>query len=314
MLTREELIEQISRFLMAENFKVSVQMFRGTCYDILAKREQDFYIIKVFLNVDTIKIEIAEELKLLANFLGAKPLVIGLRSGSGKLEDSVVYSRHGLPILSFKTFYEYVKDIIYPISFAAPGGFYVKINNRLLKEVRESKDISLGELARVGRVSRRTILMYEEGESATSIDVVIKLEEYLDVSLIENLDPFKYHEKPKDFNKFIAPDDDFKEEISNIFEVVGGRIYYTRHSNIDAITTYLNDTYLTGLLNQKEDLRTKSEDLAKISKITEKESFLISRFKDESFYKTSIPVISIRDIMNVKKNISIKAILEEHKL
>jgi putative transcriptional regulator len=299
---------------MSENFKISVQIFRGTCYDILAKRDQDFYIIKVFLNVDTIKIEIAEELKLLSTFLGAKPLVIGVRSGTGKLEDSVIYSRHGLPILSFATFYEYVKEIVYPISFAAPGGFYVKINNRLLREIREKKDISLGELARIGRVSRRTILMYEEGESATSIDVVLKLEEYFKVPLIEDLNPFRYHEKPKDINRFIAPDNEFEEEVSNIFDIVGSRIYFTKHSKIDAITTYLNDIYLTGLIVKKEDFKIKSEDLAQISKIVEKESFLISRFKDESFFKGLVPVVSLKDIRNVKKNINIKEILEEYKL
>src|SRR3989304_1669875 len=96
----------------------------------------------------------------------APPLVVGERSGTGPLEDGVIYSRFGVPILARQTFVEFLEDGVPPFVFSAPGGLYVRLDTEALRRAREERQISLGTLADVAGVSRRTIQMYPEGVAA----------------------------------------------------------------------------------------------------------------------------------------------------
>ena len=109
---------------------------------------------------------------MLADSLEGAPVVIGTHSGAGKLEPGVVYSRFDVPMISVETFDDFFKEGVPPFIFAAPGGFYVRIDTDILKTARE-QGITLGQLAEAAGVSRRTIQMYEEG-MGTVIDVALR--------------------------------------------------------------------------------------------------------------------------------------------
>src|SRR5439155_6141335 len=150
----------------------------------------ELLLVKVLTNVDGLTEATAQELTLVARFLEAAPVVVGERSSSRPLEDGAVYLRYGVNIVTLETLREYLEDGVEPLVYAAPGGFYVSIDGARLRELRQERGFSLGDLAQAAGVSRRAIGMYEEGMGAM-VDVAMRLEEFLDESLARPTNPFR---------------------------------------------------------------------------------------------------------------------------
>lgn len=187
---RARLVEQVRGLLSHAGFAVSeVFQHRPISFDFLARRDDQLYILKVLTNIDSLSEDVSREMRVLARFLDGRPLLVGLKSSSGRLEAGAVYVRHGIPILSFQGLKEYLLDGAPPVAFAAPGGFCVQLDGDRLEAIRHEENLSLGQLADVAGVSRRAISMYEAGMSAT-VEAALRLEEYLEEELIVPLDPF----------------------------------------------------------------------------------------------------------------------------
>ena len=189
-MRRDELIGSVRRILARSGFYVSRPLgMKGISFDIVARCDTKLLIIKVLSNVDAFSKESANEMSVLAEALGGSPLLIGERSGAGNIDENIVYSRFGVPIISLITLSDYLLEGVPPFIFAAPGGLYVRLDSDLLRKIREEKNISLGTLAEIAGVSRRTIQMYEAGMGAM-IDAAIRLEEFLDIPIVTPVDPF----------------------------------------------------------------------------------------------------------------------------
>lgn len=165
---------------------------RSICFDVVGRRDKTVLIIKILSNVDAFSRENADEMKIMAEALDASPILIGETSSSSKLEKGIIYTRFKIPIISNETLADQLLEEVPPFIFAAPGGLYVKIDSDVLRQIREERGISLGTLAETAGVSRRTIQMYENGMGAM-IDAALRLEEFLDIPIIEPLNPFEYH-------------------------------------------------------------------------------------------------------------------------
>ncbi len=164
---------------------------RPVSFDLVARRDAVLLLVKVLKNVDSLAEAVAHEVKVVAEFLGGSPLLVGERSSSRALDPGVVYARHGIPIMTLGTLREHLLEGLPPLVFAAPGGFYVKIDGARMRRIREERGMSLGQVAEAAGVSRRAISMYEEGMSAM-VEVAQRLEEFLDEALAEPVDPFRF--------------------------------------------------------------------------------------------------------------------------
>ena len=203
---RNELINTTRAILAKAGFDVSSALnIRGVCFDVVARLDDKVLIIKVLSNIDAFSKENAEEMKTLADALNATPLVTGERSSSGALEAGIVYSRFNISIISNETLADLLLEDAPPFIFAAPGGLYVKLDSELLKNIRETRSISLGALAETAGVSRRTIQMYESGMGAM-IDAALRIEEYLGLPIIEPIDPFTFKSEERDREERVRHD------------------------------------------------------------------------------------------------------------
>src|SRR2546429_7741199 len=191
-MKRDRVLDETRRGLAKTGFFLSrPHGERGLCFDLVARRDDTLLIVKVFQNVDALSKETAQEIKAIARTLEGSPLVVGERSGTGGLEDGVVYSRFGLPILCRSTLLEFLEEGVPPFLFSAPGGLYVRLDATALRRMRDERGLSLGALAEIAGVSRRTIQMYLEGMAAT-LDVAMRLEDVLSESLALPVDPFAF--------------------------------------------------------------------------------------------------------------------------
>ena len=188
---RESGLRGVTRLLERAGFYLfDLHHVRPTPFDLIARRDSTLLLIKVLKNVDALDPQDATLLRTLAEALGAVHLVVGRATGARALQDSVLYSRHGVPILSLAGLEEYLLRGVPPFLFSSPGGKFVRIDGRTLRRAREARSLSLGAAADIAGVSRRTIQLYEQGGGADA-EVVARLEAFLQVPLAAALDPFE---------------------------------------------------------------------------------------------------------------------------
>ena len=117
------------------------------CFDILVKKEDSIFSVKLISNIDNISPEIIDDIKSLSLLLNSKPLLIGVRNRYQKLEDNTIYIREGLPFITLNTLENILTRNKYPYILAKRGGGVVFLNGALMKEFREQHLISRKELS-----------------------------------------------------------------------------------------------------------------------------------------------------------------------
>lgn len=191
-MVQERLINKAVSVLLMAGFACSERCnIRPRSFDLIAKRDEFLLIIKVASPIDNVSEEIARDLDLVATHLSGLPLIVGERGRDAELERGAVYLRYGIAAVNPETLYDYLVEEVPPLVYASPGGLYVNIDGDVLRELREARNLSLGDLGHVLGVSRRTISKYEAG-MGTTLEMAIKLEEYFDAEVIESIDLLSY--------------------------------------------------------------------------------------------------------------------------
>lgn len=237
------------------------------CFDVVARKDDVVLFLKVLYNIDSFKPEMAREMKIIAKVLKASPVVIGERYKADFLERGVVYTRYGLPVINLATFHDIVIENEYPLIYSAPGGYYVKLDSERIKKIREKLGISAGELAMHLGVSRRTVMLYEEGID-TSIENAIKLEEFFGECVVKEIDVFNFVEYSEEE---ISPPEygEKEEEIIKDLKDIGVDVIPVRHAPFDAISQSQNDAILTGI-KQVREIGKRVELMGRLSRIVSK--------------------------------------------
>ncbi|HIP58164.1 MAG TPA: transcriptional regulator, partial [Archaeoglobus profundus] len=103
------LVNAVIKILKKAGFKVTdVIETKPRCFDIVARKDDTVLLLKVLYNIDSLKYEMAEEMKNIAKLLKASPIIIGERFKLNYLERGVVYNRYGLPAINTATFYDFI--------------------------------------------------------------------------------------------------------------------------------------------------------------------------------------------------------------
>ncbi len=295
---RENLINTTRAILAKAGFDVSSALnIRSICFDIVSRRDDTVLIIKILSNVDAFSRENAEELKVLAEALKASPLLIGEISSSGPLEAGIVYSRFKIPIISNETLAEHLLEEVPPFIFAAPGGLYVKIDSEVLRDIRESRGISLGTLAETAGVSRRTIQMYETGMGAM-IDAALRLEEFLQAPIIEPVNPFDYKSENRCEEHRLKRESSDSLPFNRLLDI-GFEITPVVKSPFEAITQDNKMVVLTGLGADETKMIQKALIASEISKISGKHSLIIVEKKGAKENINNTAVISNEELEKI---------------
>jgi putative transcriptional regulator len=277
-MDRKEVINEIRDDLSRLGFYVSEpHTIRSISFDIVARKDNSLLIIKVLGNVDAFNKDNAKELQVLANLLKGSPFIIGSKSSTSDIEDGVVYFRHGIPIISKGTFRDMFVEEVPPFVFAAPGGLYVHIDGEHLRKIREIKNLSLGTLAEVAKVSRRSIQLYESGMGAM-MDAALRIEEFLETPIILPINPLTSYAKDEaEIPKWIDSFEEFKgleKDVFNYLNDLGYRIMPTCKSPFDAVTKDNKTLILTSVERRDGTLKKRAKVVTDISKIVERHSVI----------------------------------------
>ncbi len=312
-MNRDRLLDEVRGALARTGFYLSDRTpARGLAFDVVARRDDVLLLVKVLANVDAFSKSSAGELRMIATTLQGAPLLIGERSGAGPLEDGVIYSRFGVPILSRRSFLEFFEQGVPPFIFSAPGGLYVKLDGAKLRRAREERQISLGALAEVAGVSRRAIQMYLEGMSAT-IDIALRLEEFLGEALVLPMDPFLYSRETADLLTGFDELERFERDVFTRLERLGYDVLPTVRCPFEAFTRDREVVLLTAVTSSKERADTKAGVLTNLARVVERDSVLFVERRTSRTSLRGTPLIGQDELRRIRDRAKILELIEERK-
>ncbi|MFB6134795.1 MAG: transcriptional regulator [Halanaeroarchaeum sp.] len=249
-MSRSALIENVTAMLKDAGFMVSDRCStRPKSFDLAARRDEDLLLLKILANIDAFDGPTGREMRRLGTYLGATPMLIGLRTRDEDLKPGVVYFRHGVPVLNPDSAMDLFVHGVPPLIYAAPGGLYVNIDGDILADEREERGWSLGRLASELGVSRRTVSKYEDGMNA-SVEVAAQLEEMFQDGLTSPVDVLDGAEdirdaEPTPEDPDVTPED---EPIVAVLTRVGFEVHPTVRAPFNAVSEdrEATDDLLTG--------------------------------------------------------------------
>ncbi len=306
-------MEDVRTLLSKTGFFISERHWgRGLSFDLAARRDEFLLLIKVLLNVDALSDAAARELRYIASSLNAAALLVGEKSSSGALTEGVVYSRFGIPIVSIETMREYLEEGVPPFIFSAPGGLYVKLDAELLRRARETSEISLGRLAEVAHVSRRTIQMYLQGMSAT-VEAASRLEEFLREPVVMPVDLFSFQQGPEVtafMQEFL---EGFKGRIMGLLRELGYEVFLASKSPFDAITRDERVLFLAGMERRERELERKAEVVSNLSRVVEKDPVIFVEDRRARYSLMGVPIIDFNELRRLQDRKQMVELVEERR-
>ena len=237
VMSRSALVGNVTAMLEDAGFVVSERCaVRPKSFDIAARRREEILLVKILSNIDAFDARTGGEMRRLGGFLGATPLVIGLRTRDQELDPGVAYFRHGVPVFSPDTALDLFVEGVPPLIYAAPGGLYVNIDSEVLADAREQRGWSLGQLAQELGVSRRTVSKYEDGMDA-SVEVATELEEMFDAPLASPVDVFEEESVRETKDPPEAPEPDPADErVVAMLTRVGYEVHPTDRAPFETVS------------------------------------------------------------------------------
>src|SRR5674476_753528 len=195
-MSQDRQLQLVTSVMITAGFEVSERFsIRPRSFDLMARKNGTLLIIKVVAHIDSVSEDVAFDLEVISRHLGGVPLIVGERARDAELERGAVYVRYGIYAISPSTLYDYFVDLTPPLVYASPGCLYVNIDGEVLRDLREKRSMSLGDLGQVLGVSRRTISKYESG-MGTTLDVAIRIEEFFNTGVVKSINLI-LHEQPK---------------------------------------------------------------------------------------------------------------------
>lgn len=280
-------------------------------FDLILRNDSQMIVIKVMNNVGLLTEETSKSMMAISKFLEAHPLIIGVSNRDERIEDGVVYSRYSLPIVSPLTLISYLKEGEEPSVRAGPGGFYVEIDAEKLRKIREQRSLSLGEIASAIGTTRRTVLMYQSGMSA-SVDIALKMEEFLGEEIMQYVS-FLWNVKREQFTTGFRKMREFERMVNREISRKGFEIYPIRRSIVNFLMEDSESSYLGGIEEEMARVERKVEYLSELSKMCDKEGLLIVKKSVEKPKRYKIPIISYSELERFEDKEELKGVIKERR-
>lgn len=315
---KENLLDQTIYILRSAGFMVSNKCdIRPRSFDLVARKEKLLILIKVLFNIDGLNEETANEMKNLAYQLNSSILIIGSKTRNQDLEDDVVYFRYNVVSINISTLQNYFIENVSPLVSAYPGGLYISIDGSILKNVRKNYNMSLGTLASIIGVSRRTISKYENEGMYASIDIVLELEEKLNIELAKPINILKMYNSTNYNNKYTPKNNKYinysVELMLNKISLLGFDVKKAKLAPFNAISKDKNSIILTGASKLTKTALKRAELMSNISEIINTESIYLvyEKSKIKSLNKTVF--IEKKDLEKINDSEDLLNLIENRK-
>lgn len=312
---RSQLIEEVCTQLEGAGFKLSSPCdVRPTCFDLVARRDDQLVLIKVLSNIDALTKEDAETLQVVAEFFNATPLVVGAKTRRGTLDEDAVYKRHGIPTITPVSLRRIIAEERLPREYIQRGGRFVAIDGAKLRRVRLERRLSKQDLADCVQVSARAILAYEKDEMDVSTEVAERLEQVLETDLIIPIDIFHERVRGEHLRQPSTPADisELERRVNEFFERLGMRVLWTDRAPFHIAAKEDGPPVMSGVGSLRSwSLKKRVEILKSVSKVTEANAVLIVEEGKAEENVSDVPVIRQLELDEINKPRELKKIITE---
>lgn len=286
------MVRRVQAMLRARGFHSSRISYPGRyeqrSIDIFAispSRGRVKLFIKIVDDVEKLPPSEVRDMRKLSEILDASPIVVAKYAYGDVLDDIVVYEKQGMHVLSVEGFERSLDNQIFVMQ--RQGGYFMRVRGEKLRELRELRGMSLGDVAHRVGVSRRSIYLYEKNAMDVSLTVATKLMEifgeeiFEPINILEERPPYKESKK----DTIISYDDPLEKRILNIildavmsalkfpYHAISKRLAHTRSTPID-IALSLSSKKLVFIVEHSDRDRNKTfiNKVVEASKITNKYS------------------------------------------
>ncbi len=264
----ERLLDSVLALLSRYNFRIEKldypRNMKKRSIDVVAASDDKKLLIKIISSIDDIHYREAQELHGISYTLNVPSVIVSEIFNKNPMEDYVLYDRHGLPAVTPQTLESVLSGREEIYVYYKRGEFYVSINREKLREIREEKRLSLGDIALALGVTRKAVYDYERGKMDINID---KAEKLVDILGEEILEPINVFRTPKET---IKNQPDHITEVKIISEAVqrGYRIAHAANTVFDIALDMQGVRYTIIVEHHKENkVLTKVEESEKLERI-----------------------------------------------
>lgn len=305
MMKGTEMLDAAKGILETSGFNISERCYsRPSCFDFAVKRENQTAFIKIFANVENITAKDSSELETLSGFFSAAPIFISEKMRYKPIEDDTVYERYGINAISVKTLEDIIFRKMQPLIEAGPGGYYVNLDNITIKEIRQKLGLSIGKLAEMLGISRRTLYGYEKGLSKASVSAAYNLEWVLGIPLARPIDIFESPSHAKGFfaaTRRMITGNRFVQGVIRKLAQIDFMVMPVRRAPFDFIAQSSEESIsiLGGVIGKNEkNVDRRTEEIMSVCKIVNARPILIADSKRKK--ETDIPLISHEELEKIK--------------
>jgi predicted transcriptional regulator len=178
----------VSKVLEDHNFKIL--LYDSSALDLAAQKGKLNLLIKVIGNIDGFKSDSANDLKKLAQSIGASPLIIGDYSKAQKLDSDTVYDRYRISTMNLKCFESCLEEA-FPEKMKRQGRQIVEISGKIMKSGREQKGFTIRQFADKLGVTKEAVYMYETKKIKPRYSTAKEIEDILETPVIQKQKPFQ---------------------------------------------------------------------------------------------------------------------------
>ena len=245
--------------------------------DLLAASTTKNIFIKVVEDLKHIDNREASELRGLSTVLDAHPLIVAEKEEGVELDDMAAYEKHGLYAVNVGGLEAALENSIYVVK--RHGNFYMRIDSKKLREFRRVRGLSLGDLAELVGVSRKTVYEYERSNMDVSLSTAIRLLEVIGDEIFKPIPVLDRQEKSvKRSTKRMAADTVAERKIILQVEKRGGEAIHSRHSPIDIGVKFAEKKAVVIVEHKHDaDIGFRGEEAVKIAKAASAEKIALIR-------------------------------------
>lgn len=271
-------------------------------FDIVARREH-LFLIKALLNVDALDESHALDLRAISYFLSAYPFVISQKNNREHLNDSIVYSRFELPVITPHLFRIMLEEEEMIVTHSSKGRHTQEINTFTLKEKRKELGLTLEELAQHIGISKKAMYEIEnkrvnpQRETARSLERILRIELALPYEM-------KHTEAV-----YLKPKHHFQKVVSMEFSRIGIDNSSVHASPFEIIGRD-NSSLITHLSTIPSEVKSELTEIKQLSGILSSKAVLISKRS----YKQSVegmPIISESELSELQTSKEFSKLIDD---
>lgn len=304
-MNRTEILGNVESLFEDAGFHLSRRCCtKPHCFDFVARREDNLLFTKVQPNIGTIYEKDAYGLTTLSDAFHATSLFICEKTRNKPIEDDTLYMRYGVRAITLRTLEDALFQGFGPLIEAGPGGYYVKLDGEAIRKERLENGLSMGKVAEVLGVSRRTLYGYERGLAKASVLTSYKLASILGIPVVEPLDLFQPIAKTEGFlatARRIISESRFLRFIIEKLRQFNFTVFQLRRAPFDFVArSPMNGVTLIGAIayEEEDNFAIKTEEIVSISKVVGAQPIYLT--DSDNIFVDSIPLIQREDFKKIK--------------